>query len=952
MAIIIIRTVLRIIIIFFFFFNGLDRNTSPTTVSHHNINLSLMQESRPLTCASAVVASLLQSSHRRDGYVKSHRSVRLIASMSAGQRSYYDLVAPAEQQRHSLRYLHDMIACFWWIARQQERGIGTSMRVLLGSADDVRYLREATEVYRDPLHQWSGSAGSESLSRGCVTIHVDVAGSAFLELASTQSETSVRGGFRVASLTCSDMRDDLLSRQSPSSMPWLTALTLSGSGLFLGTALRDLHTPCLQELRLNDCSSLCDDALSCLNQFPELRLVDVSNCSMISGLGLKDVRLRKLETLVLRSCKLTDRGIEALSHCCSALTALDVSSNMINGFGFQPLRLPHLKYLSMGNCLTLLDSGLSCLQHCTLDALQSLDLTRCVSITGAAFESLRLPRLTTVRLVGCRDLRDEHLCHLTKCCPSLVELDLSDCKQVAAVGLRDGGLLLPPLLHAKFECCMMLEDASLRDLSACFPSLASLDLSNCVGLSTEAFSAEPVDIEGGGGQLVDSDRMNAVALFPNLESITLEFCFCLCDNLLDALQRCCPRLQRLRLSDCNDVSANLLLSLKHMRPQGKTAPAVFPSSLRTLSLEICSSLSKDAVQCLAACDHVETLELASCSDVPPDSFANVDLLRLRRLTLKSVQHDALAASFPSTTLRVLEDVHLNGCEFFAGDIFWNCPALKTLHLERCDHVASGGVLFRSLPTGRVQHPPMLATLRELRLEWCGDLRDEALITDDTAVSHPALTIRLPLVEHLSFSHCDALEGSILAAMEAPLLESLNLSYCRCLRDEAFSSVQRFPQLRSLDLSGCALASSLSGFGEVSDASRRLAHDSGCGLPLLESLHLEKAKNLNDDGVRRFLVSCPKLAKVNLHGCDLVTGSAFERAHGGQHICYFFNIKDVSVAECIGLTTAGFVALVSACPLLERLDARKTPSAPETKIYRIADLCAVRQEAADQKRRMR
>lgn len=150
------------------------------------------------------------------------------------------------------------------------------------------------------------------------------------------------------------------------------------------------HELKFEEINLSGCSGFSEDALIDLLAAcgPQLRLLDISNCSVISSKRLYG--------------PLTDRTLDVLLAKCQNLESLDISCCD----GFTEAKLikylsicgPRLRFLSLFHCRCVTDHVLEAIAQCCPN-LAKLDLRHCSSLLYNGIDMVRgrLPHTTIIR---------------------------------------------------------------------------------------------------------------------------------------------------------------------------------------------------------------------------------------------------------------------------------------------------------------------------------------------------------------------------------------------------------------------------------------------------------------------------------------------------------------------------------------------------------------------------
>lgn len=161
----------------------------------------------------------------------------------------------------------------------------------------------------------------------------------------------------------------------------------------------------LEILKLAWAKRLTDEALVYLQGLP-IRDLDLSAIGGLTNDGLTLLeRLPFLETLVLRKCSISGKGLMHVG------------------------KLPHLKALDISQCISIRDEDLP---HLRRLPLKKLELESCESLTDAGFEHLKELPLEVLNLVG-TVISDRGLRHIEEI-PTLRSINLRTC------GITDQGV--------------------------------------------------------------------------------------------------------------------------------------------------------------------------------------------------------------------------------------------------------------------------------------------------------------------------------------------------------------------------------------------------------------------------------------------------------------------------------------------------------------------------------
>lgn len=205
-----------------------------------------------------------------------------------------------------------------------------------------------------------------------------------------------------------------------------------------------------------------------------------------------------------------------------------------------------LRHLSLRDCKSLTETGMYHLS--ALTGLEVLDLSNCTrAVTDAVLASVlpALSRLRELNLSQCKEVSAEGLRHLPQ--RSLTALDLVFCKKLRPAALD---FMPPGLRHLNLAYCFFLKNKGGAAL-AFPPALRRLNLTGCE-------------------LLTDGALRDVAAAVPRLRHLNLAECYRISDVGLSYLSGC-GRLESLDISYCSAISDVGVLSL-------------LPASLHTLTL--------------------------------------------------------------------------------------------------------------------------------------------------------------------------------------------------------------------------------------------------------------------------------------------------------------------------------------------------------------------------------
>ena len=350
--------------------------------------------------------------------------------------------------------------------------------------------------------------------------------------------------------------------------------------------------PRLKSLDLADCQSVTDAGLVHLGDL-NLTELNLSGCSKINGAGFAEFKSLTLESLVLNSCRIDDAGLLNLARF-SGLKKMDLESNQaIRGTGlsvlgnFRRLEFANLAGLPVDNDHLRLMAGVTTIKELNLNNcsgvsgrgliglvdsqnLEKLELQGCFRLDSPSdFEPIgKLAGLKFLDISQTR-IRPESVFHL----PSLTQLeylDLSECKWIDDLAVQRIAEI-KSLKILRLGELPRLTDQAIRELHA-LPNLEILYLSGSRLISGDGFSAFGSDSKLSALTLASLPNLSAAGL-KNLPSITTVTSLTisavpLSNEHLTAL-RGLPNVAYLELDDLSGVSENANLTLRASLPKLK-----------------------------------------------------------------------------------------------------------------------------------------------------------------------------------------------------------------------------------------------------------------------------------------------------------------------------------------------------------------------------------------------
>eukprot|EP00903_Cladosiphon_okamuranus_P017842 g16420.t1 len=604
-----------------------------------------------------------------------------------------------------------------------------------------------------------------------------------------------------------------------------------------------------------------------------------------------------------------------------------------------------------------------CPKHFMGNYVESLDLSpwdlSSPEETGSLWQINRQIKAIKISGRGFDPERQDSLRALSCIGPKLTDLELSHCSGVSsqAIGALLRGLG-QQLVSLDLSGCLEMGDKHVAEVARGCPSVTSVDLSSCMGLTDQGLVA----FASGSG-------------LSSLQRLLVSGCPGVGDDGLRAVLDGCLALQELSAGGCKEVTGRAFLGDTY--PGGvATAPV---RGLKRLDLPDCPRLNPSAVEWIAAgCTDLHSLVVSGCISTRPEGVellaaSHPDLLRLGVAGCEGLGRStalAFVAQRSGSYLRYL-DISDNPCTAAAdvGKLLRSCRRLETVDLSgltKVDHSSFqglGGGRPYTLPNGqiitdrnnsnfsgggsgetggekggttaRAHGPPGLPHLRVVRMLRLPGLDDASLVLFADAC---------PGLEELLLSDSPKVTGASLTpvATLCPLLRSLGLDRCSAASDEASiaDTCRLLPALESLGLGidrdhngNCD--QNLTGSGHPDDGSTRgsgggqasNSHASSRRAPyggVLDASSASCASSVTGNRSHntcsdhppftgKMLLaaassSCTRLQTLGLEGHKHVSFSSGQCPPGA-----FPSLTELRLAGCAGVDDGGLVVVLEACP---------------------------------------
>ncbi|CAJ1375390.1 unnamed protein product [Effrenium voratum] len=242
--------------------------------------------------------------------------------------------------------------------------------------------------------------------------------------------------------------------------------------------------------------------------------------------------------------------------------------------------------------------------------------------------------------------------------------------------------------------------------------------------------------------------------------------------------------------------------------------------------------------------------------------------RIRLSDLSWLSAEPLAKM--ADNMKQLRELNLRGTradDKSLASIFAGCPKLEKLDISCCTLADVGGVQellelrdFRAsscqaVTEDLVRSLSQLRWLEVVELSYTNGVTDQALVQMASGCRG---------LKHLALECCPRFaDVGLLAITQANSgIQKLLLALNRISDDAASQAMSSLKRLRVLDLAGCH------------QLSRRLPDEISRQCEYLEDLSLASISMIRDDHVRRILLSCKRLRRLDLSGCKNLSVNPF------------------------------------------------------------------------------
>ncbi|XP_062202323.1 F-box/LRR-repeat protein 3-like isoform X1 [Phragmites australis] len=483
-----------------------------------------------------------------------------------------------------------------------------------------------------------------------------------------------------------------------------------------------------------------------------------------------------------------------------------------------------------------------------------------------------------------RALRREPLPRLLRAFPALEQLDLSACASLddaslaAAVAGADLGIRRVCLARASGVGWRGLEA-----LVAACPRLEAVDLSHCVGAGDREAAA--------------------LAAAAGLRELRLDKCLGVTDMGLAKVAVGCPRLEKLSVKWCreiSDIGVDLLakkcrelrsLDISYLQVgNGSLKSISYLGKLEELAMVACSCIDDEGLELLSKGSN--SLQLVASWQL---DFAYTRLeLEIWILIECIVQHHWQLNVFEVLTFDLFKaSIHSNYLLLF-----------QTVDVSRCDHVTSQGLASLIHGHNFLQKLHAADCLHEIGQCFLSKLA--TLKETLTVLKLDGLEVSVSLLEAIG-EGCDN-------------LVEIGLSKCSGVTDEGISSlVARCSHLRTIDLTCCNL---------ITNNALDLIADN---CKMVECLRLESCSLINEKGLDWIATCCPNLKEIDLTDCG-VNDAAL------QPLAKCSELLILKLGLCSSISDKGLAFISSNCGKLVELDLYRCNSVTDDGLAALVNGC--------------
>ncbi|TRY83444.1 hypothetical protein DNTS_016198, partial [Danionella cerebrum] len=229
----------------------------------------------------------------------------------------------------------------------------------------------------------------------------------------------------------------------------------------------------------------------------------------------------------------------------------------------------------------------------------------------------------------------------------------------------------------------------------------------------------------------------------------------------------------------------------------------------------------------------------------------------------------------------------------------SCVRLSELRVSKCPHITDASL--KSLGA--------LPKLCKLNISGSVKVTDMGILY----VTEGPSAVQL---QHLDLSYCPRVTDLSLRKItqKCSTLTQLSLCFCESLTDNGFESLEAWPSLVSLDITGCKIQDyGLAALGacpslrQLTAAGCLCLTDTGIKCPHLELLDVSHCVELSDKAIKALSFFCRTTSIVRIAGCPKMTDTAVKYLTRAGHF-----LRELDVSGCPLLTDSSATFLHSSC----------------------------------------
>ncbi|KAM9313239.1 F-box and leucine-rich repeat protein 13 [Gastrophryne carolinensis] len=432
----------------------------------------------------------------------------------------------------------------------------------------------------------------------------------------------------------------------------------------------------LQDLNMSECQNLNDEAMRVICEgCPALLYVNLSHTDITNTtLRVMSRYLLNLQYLSLAYSKtFTNKGLQYLGSGkgCQKIIYLDLSGCTqisVDGFKSVAVGCSYLQHLKINDMFTLTDNCIiTLLEKC--QNIASVSLLGSPHLSDAAFKVLaHRKKLQKIRIEGNNRITDTSIKAISRSCPSLNHIYLTDCQKITDHSLKALSLLKNVTILNVADC-IRISDPGVRQVveGPSGSKIRELNLTNCLRVS-------------------DLSLLRIAQKCHNLTFLSLRYC----ENVTDSGIELLGNMGSLISIDLSGTS---------ITDQGLAALGA-QSKIKELSVSECPGISDIGIQkfCHQSKD-LELLDISHCLQVTNNTVKTVAFCckMLTAINLAGCPKITdICIQYLSGGCRYLHIVDISGCIHLSDKVLKYlqkcCKQLRTLRMRYCRSITKAAVL--------------------------------------------------------------------------------------------------------------------------------------------------------------------------------------------------------------------------------------------------------------------